>query len=289
MTSKTGILERPELERRLQDLGQEDEERLGIGEAALLLGAWDRPRVPLARYQEHLDQLGQAAEAALTPLASDATAHSRLMALTRVICEDFGYQGDERTYDDLQNANLLRVIDRRKGLPVALGILYLHISQQVGPRQGWRIVGLNFPGHFVLRLETAGARLVFDPFRAGTTYDASGLRQLLKAFAGPEAELHGHYTEPVTSRDTLIRLQNNIKTRRIQHNDIPGALDSLHTMRLLAPERAGFIYETAILEAQQGNIMAAIQALEAFLRQNDNQQAQHQAARLLQELKSQLN
>ncbi len=33
------------------------------------------------------------------------------------------YHGDTLTCHDLQNANPMRVIDRRKGLPVALGIL----------------------------------------------------------------------------------------------------------------------------------------------------------------------
>jgi len=55
-------------------------------------------------------------------------------ALTQVMAEEHGYGGDRQHYDDLQNANLIRVIDRRRGLPVALGILYLHAARA----QGWR-------------------------------------------------------------------------------------------------------------------------------------------------------
>ena len=46
-------------------------------------------------------------------------------ALAEVIARSYGYRGDSETYDDLQNADLVRVIERRKGLPVALSILYL--------------------------------------------------------------------------------------------------------------------------------------------------------------------
>ncbi len=52
----------------------------------------------------------------------DAGLRARSMTLSRVIAGTFSYQGDRQTYDDLQNANLMRVIDRRKGLPVALAI-----------------------------------------------------------------------------------------------------------------------------------------------------------------------
>ena len=61
----------------------------------------------------------------------------RARALNEIILLKHGYSGDELTYDDLQNANLMRVIDRRKGLPVALGIL---ICTPRGPRAGTRRV-----------------------------------------------------------------------------------------------------------------------------------------------------
>ena len=63
-------------------------------------------------------------------------------ALNDIILLKHGYSGDELTYDDLQNANLMRVIDRRKGLPVALGILYLHAARA----QGWDRSVSAFPG-----------------------------------------------------------------------------------------------------------------------------------------------
>src|SRR3546814_8592275 len=46
---------------------------------------------------------------------------------------EFGYHGDTESYDDPQNADLVRVIDRRMGLPVSLGVLYIHAARaQIG-------------------------------------------------------------------------------------------------------------------------------------------------------------
>src|SRR3546814_18868046 len=83
----------------------------------------------------------------------------------------------------MSNADMMRVIDRRRGLPVALGILYLHGARA----QGWPICGLNFPGHFLLRLDLGAERTIIDPFHGGETRDAAALRALLKTMAGEAA------------------------------------------------------------------------------------------------------
>ena len=144
----------------LRDIGAARDAPCEIAEAALALASLDRLRVPLERYRRHLvtltEDIGQ--------LAVGCTSlEDRLAALNNVIVDKHGYAGDQLNYDDLQNANLIRVIDRKKGLPVALGILYIHTARA----QGWKIDGLAFPGHFLLRLTEGGERLVMDPFYAG--------------------------------------------------------------------------------------------------------------------------
>src|SRR3546814_10733859 len=105
----------------------------------------------------------------------------------------------------MSNADMTRVIDRRRGLPVSLGILYLHGARA----QGWPICGLNFPGHFLLRLDLGAQRSIIDPFNGGETRDAAALRALLKTMAGEAAELPPEHTRPVRCRDDLLRLQHN--------------------------------------------------------------------------------
>ena len=65
----------------------------------------------------------------------------------------FGYEGDRLTYDDPQNADLMAVIDRRRGLPVALGILYIHAARA----GGFAAQGLHTPEPFLLLLDPARA------------------------------------------------------------------------------------------------------------------------------------
>src|ERR1700731_3450322 len=153
----------------LRELGASGESILPIAEAALALASFERPQVGPVRYREHLQLLARGV-GRHPGAAGDGAARAR--ALNEIILLKYGYSGDALTYDDLQNANLIRVIDRRKGLPVALGILYIHAART----QGWDMAGLAFPGHFLVRLAEPGGRVILDPFHGGRVRAAAELR-----------------------------------------------------------------------------------------------------------------
>ena len=268
--------------RFLRDLGTSGAQILPIAEAALALASFERPRVDFASYRDHLRLIAR--DVGRHPGAScDLAARAR--ALNEIILLKYGYSGDELTYDDLQNANLMRVVDRRKGLPVALGILYLHAARA----QGWDSVGLGFPGHFLVRLTEGAERLILDPFHGGRVCDAATLRELLKAMAGQEVELAPEHYAPVADRDVLLRLQNNLKSRLLQAGRHERALRTVETMLLLAPDLAELWQEAGLLHARLGNMRAGVNALEQFIIRAPEGNARHQAAAILQQLKSKLN
>jgi regulator of sirC expression with transglutaminase-like and TPR domain len=252
-----------------------------IGEAALALAVLDRPQVALSRYREHLEALATEVGAAAVATADTA---ERARALSSVIAGGYGYRGDSLTYDDLQNANLMRVIDRRKGLPVALGILYLH----AGRAQGWDITGLAFPGHFLLRLEGRGASAIIDPFNEGAIKDAAELRTLLKSVAGAERELSATDYAAVPDREVLLRLQNNVKTRLLESGRREAALGVLTSMLAMAPDRAELWREQGTVNAALGNLRAAIRSLEVAIDRERGSTRRFATAALLQELKTRL-
>ncbi len=282
MSELPDIFDPEQCARYLRELGAAGSPVLPIGEAALALASFERPRVGLGRYRQHLVTLardvGRHAGA-----AGDLAA--RAQALNEIILLKHGYSGDELTYDDLQNANLMRVVDRRKGLPVALGILYLHTARA----QGWESVGLAFPGHFLVRLGDGAERLILDPFHGGQICEAAMLRELLKAMAGQEIELMPEHYAPVSDRDVLLRLQNNLKSRLLQAGRQEQAVRVVDTMLLLAPDLAELWHESGILHARLGNMLASVNALEEFVRRAPEGMARHQAAAFLQQLKSKLN
>ncbi|MEE8444081.1 MAG: transglutaminase-like domain-containing protein [Alphaproteobacteria bacterium] len=271
---------RKHAESLLNRVGAADDDGFDLVEAALALASLERPGVSLERYRDHLDLLA----ADVGRAASDAgSLRDRVAALNEVLFDTHGYEGDRRTYDDLQNANLMRVIDRRRGLPVALGILALH----AGRAQGWSIVGLKFPGHFLLRAEGAGERVILDPFDRGAERNSGELRALLKAQGNEAAALRPEHYEAASDRDILLRLQNNIKLRQTQRGDNHAAARTMDVMLRIGPNETPLWHEKALLEAQLGRIDSAVAALEEYIARETRDGPRHDATLLLQKLRGQ--
>jgi regulator of sirC expression with transglutaminase-like and TPR domain len=266
----------------LRELGALGKSILPIAEAALALASFERPRVGPKHYREHLQLLAR--DVGGHPGAAGDVAE-RARALNEIVLLKYGYSGDALTYDDLQNANLMRVVDRRKGLPVALGILYMH----AGRAQGWETVGLAFPGHFLIRLSDGPERLILDPFHGGRICTAAELRELLKATAGLDSELQTEHYASVSDCDVLLRLQNNLKARLIQTEQYERAVMVAETMLMLAPDLAELWREAGLLHARLGNMRSAAAALEQVVLRAPDDIARHQAAAMLQQLRSKLN
>ena len=268
--------------RFLRELGASGARVLPIAEAALALASFERPRVDFGHYRDHLRlvarDVGKHPDA-----AGDLAARAR--ALNEIILLKYAYSGDALTYDDLQNANLIRVIDRRKGLPVALGILYIHAARA----QGWDMAGLAFPGHFLVRLSDDPGRVIIDPFHGGQVCGAAELRELLKAATGSDSELLPEHYATVSDRDVLLRLQNNLKARLLQTQNPERAVTVVETMLMLAPDLAELWHEAGMLHRHLGNMRAAAAALEQYVVRAPDGMARHQAAAILQQLRTQLN
>ena len=266
----------------LAELGRGPDSGFDPAAAALAFAARERPMAPLGRYLAHFDELAVKVAAVA---GDEPTAEARATALATVIHGEFGYTGDTQTYDDLQNADLIRVIDRRKGLPVALGILHMGVAH----RLQWSLVGLGFPGHFLLMLEYRAQRLPLDPFDGAQVLSAADMRRILKGVQGDQAELTAECYQPVPDRAVLLRLQNNIKLRRLRLGDIPGALGVAEAMLAFAPTTLELTREIAMMHMRLENISDAIRHFEIYLDGEPNETLRHKAAALLQELKNRLN
>lgn len=272
----------------LNTLGQAEDAQIDLGLAALALGLLAQPGVSSGRFVHHLKSLGaDVAErfAKYCAGGEEDSVHTRLAALKDILALQHGYTGDHENYNDLQNANLVRVIERRKGLPIALCILTLQAARAAG----WEAQGLLLPGHVLARLDHEGKRLIFDPFDSFKVMQAPDLRALMKKLHGPQAELAAQHYVPACNRDILLRLQNNIKFRQIEAEEYAGALGTVALMRLIAPDDARLLLDAAVLYARLGQQKAAITALEDYLARNPSPQDRHDALLLLRDLRASLN
>jgi regulator of sirC expression with transglutaminase-like and TPR domain len=253
-----------------------------IGEVSLLLAKLMLPKNNLAQYLLELDKI--ASDMDLASIGVN-TLMDQISTLTDVLYRQYGYHGDVKSYNDKKNANLMDVIDRRKGLPVALGILVIHAARS----QKWNISGLNFPGHFLLQLSKHGENVIIDPFHEVRLMPPNAIASSIKNIYGSKAKLEAEFTRKVSDRDILIRLQNNIKSRALQEGDDKRAIEILGSMNLIAPMNLDIILELTSLESEQGYYQSAVRRLDDFLESYPMAQGVDRVLGLQDMLKSKLN
>src|SRR5262245_8005814 len=122
-----------------------EDEHIALDEAALALAALDNPGVDLTPLRELLDsmtaRLSSQRRAARSP-------YDQAALLAGVIAGDEDFRGAAEDYDNPANADLISVMQRRRGMPITLSIIYVAVARRVG----WAAVGLNMPGHLLVRV-----------------------------------------------------------------------------------------------------------------------------------------
>ena len=168
---------------------------------------------------------------------------------------------------------------------MALGVLWLHAARAAG----WAAHGVDFPAHFLIALEGAGGQLVVDAFDGGIGLDAPALRALIKRVAGPEAELRPGLLRPAGTRAVLLRLQNNIRTRRLAAGDVTGGLEATRDMLRIAPDQADLWREAGTLHQRLDQVTAALHCFERFLTLVPNGDASARLRREIDDLRARLH
>ena len=271
----------------LDDVGRTNDADIDLFEAALALSCQEHPGTSLDKYRNHRIKLAEEVRASHAEHIKGRSDNleEKIWALAEVFTRKQGYIGDDLRYNDLQNADLIRVIDRRLGLPITLSILCVVIGRDLG----WDVQGINFPAHFIIRMSDGANREMVDPFQGCIILKSHDLREILKKTLGAKAELSAAYYEPASNRDTLIRLQNNIKLRQIEAEDYQSALATIELMKRIAPDEFRLDLDAGVVLARLERPVAAIEALERYVAKVPNPRDKHDAALLLQELRGSLN
>jgi regulator of sirC expression with transglutaminase-like and TPR domain len=267
--------------------GQLPDAEIDLAAVALQLARIDAPEADWRAASATLSELAQAsvAAAAADPEADAGDAERRRQVLARVIHGDFRFAGDTDDYENPANANLIQVAERRRGLPVALGILWLHAAEAAG----WAAHGVDFPGHFLLAIEGGRGQALVDVFAGGTGLQAPDLRGLIKRIEGERAELRPGLVRLMDKREVLLRLQNNLKLRRLRAQDLPGALACAEDMLRLAPTQAAIWREAGLMNQRLDRIGAALACLERSLELDPEGLAATRARAVVEELRHRLN
>ena len=247
-----GAMTREEAESALAELGQVADDRFPLFEAALLCALHEDPNRDPDAARALMDD-------AVERLTQRLKRESPEEALAETMAGDLRLNGDVLTFDDPANADMISVFERRRGLPVALSVIYLDASR----RTGMQVQGVDFPGHFLLRIETEEGPLAMDPFSEGRVVLPSELiRRALRTGLTPDvADRLDILMAPVKDRAVVQRLENNVYARASRAGHHARAERSAIRRALLDPNDHRPWIDVAAAREGQGALVGAQEAL----------------------------
>lgn len=212
--------------------------------------------------REYLRRLDRLAAGAKT-LGWGRRALHRLHRLREFLFEEEGFRGNSEEYYDPRNSLLNDVLDRRLGIPITLSLVLI----EVGRRLGLAIYGIGLPAHFIVGFDAEeGGRVLLDPFNRGVILTPEGCEEVVSRALGGPVTLQEHHFAPVTKRQFLFRLLNNLKAIYFKQEAWDKALGVSERLLVLDPANHAETRDRGVALVNLGELQRAAADWEAYLR-----------------------
>ncbi|CAN5756991.1 SirB1 family protein [soil metagenome] len=243
---------------RFAELVERPEPELNLAEAALLVAAEAYPQLTPEPYLQRLDELAER----VRDRTWDETAPIVMLDdVARVLFQEERFRGNQAQYYDPRNSFLNDVLDRRLGIPLTLGMVYL----EVGWRLGLPLHGVNFPGHFLVRFEGEAVKLLVDPFQSGLVRFEDEAQALLDQVYGGSVRLKPEYLRVADRHAILVRLLSNLKGIYLNRRDEVKALSAIERILLITPDSTDEERDRGMVLTRLGRSADAVLALRRYL------------------------
>jgi regulator of sirC expression with transglutaminase-like and TPR domain len=246
--------------------------------AALVVARLEYPRLDPRSSLARLDALGRDAARRVARAGPAAPAPVRVAAVSRFLYEEQRFTGNRERYDDPRNSFLNEVLERRTGIPITLAIVYIEVAR----RAGVHVEGVNFPGHFLLRVPDAadaagGDSIILDPFHDGARLAEADCRRLLEQHVGEEAAFDRRLLEPATRRQIVTRMLVNLKRSYVRLRSMPQARAVADLLVSLDPAALSELRDRGLLAYHMDDFAAALRDLETYLKLTPKSEADDQS------------
>jgi regulator of sirC expression with transglutaminase-like and TPR domain len=190
-----------EIDDHLEEFARQDDVHLDLEAGCLLLARVAYPDLQPAALSSPLDamadELGRRLLSVTEPLA-------QIEALGRYLFIDRGFHGHQVGCDDPNHSFLNKVLERRKGLPIALAVVTILVAR----RLELPIVGVAMPGHYIVKYVMEDADdILIDPWGGGAVVSRQHCAELLGSWG---VVLEDHHLDVCSDRTTLQRMCRNL-------------------------------------------------------------------------------
>ncbi len=223
-----------------------------LARACLLVAQGEYPDLDVAACIADIDVLGRR----VRDLAADGPAAE---ALHDVLFRHRGFSGDVAAYDAPDNSYLNRVLERRRGLPILLSVVWIEVARAAGIPA----VGVAMPGHFIAAVGPGDGATLVDPFEGGIPLSAS--EALARASAATGQTPAPDWLRRSPPRATVLRVLENLAGSYERRGDLV-RLDRVLGDQLGLDETSGrLLARRGVVRAERGRVRPALDDLNAAL------------------------
>lgn len=264
-----------------------DDDALPLFEAATSIAQDEYPDLDV---QQVLGDVDQMLARVRRRCAADAGPLQRLRTLNQFFFRDMGFGGNVNNYYDPDNSFLNAVLRTRRGIPITLAVLWLELAQGLGLKAR----GVNFPGHFMVKVNLPNGQVVIDPF-TGQSLSREDLSERLEPYKRRNGLVDdfdvpvGLYLQAATPREILARLLRNLKEIHRTQEDWLRLIAVLDRLLILLPDAWIEYRDRGLAWAEMGDVRLAVGDLETYVEHADDTLDRDAIDQRLQELRRALN
>ncbi|MDP2075938.1 SirB1 family protein [Hydrogenophaga sp.] len=221
---------------------------------------------------------------------ADAGPLQRLRTLNQFFFRDMGFGGNVNNYYDPDNSYINAVLRTRRGIPITLAVLWLELAQGMDLKAR----GVNFPGHFMVKVNLPNGQVVIDPF-TGQSLSREDLSERLEPYKRRNGLVDdfdvpvGLYLQAATPRDIVARLLRNLKEIHRTQEDWLRLIAVQDRLLILLPDAWPEYRDRGLAWAEMGDLRLAVSDLEVYVEHSDDTLDREAIAQRVQELRRALN
>jgi regulator of sirC expression with transglutaminase-like and TPR domain len=264
-----------------------DDEGLPLMEAAASIAQDEYPDLDVQQVLGDVDQLLARARRRCGDVTDPL---QRLRVLNQFFFRDMGFGGNVNNYYDPDNSYLNVVLRTRRGIPITLAVLWLELAHGLGLKAR----GVNFPGHFMVKVNLPDGQAVIDPF-TGQSLSREELSERLEPYKRRNGLVDdfdvpvGLYLQAATPRDILARMLRNLKEVHRTQEDWLRLIAVLDRLLILLPDAWSEYRDRGLAWAEMGDNRLAVADLDTYMAQTDDALDRDAIGQRLQELRRALN
>jgi regulator of sirC expression with transglutaminase-like and TPR domain len=231
---------------------------IDLDRAALWIARIERPALDPQPFLSLLDSYAVELAGRLRDMEDGA---EYVAAANAYLFDELGFRGNHEDYYDPRNSCLDYVLTERAGIPITLSLVYLEVARRLAKP----VYGVGMPGHFLVQYDDGTFSTFIDPFHSGQLLAADDCFRVARRMTGAELQPDPAFLQPVSKRQILLRMLNNLRNIYFTRGHHAKALEVMDLIVAANPSSADEYRHRAAVQVHLGRYSAAREDLERYV------------------------